>query len=187
VMTIEVSKREGDSSHTMTKNFRKLTHSSSREEILSQQPTVMEAPGLPLIKRIELATKWRKHVPIEHQDEICPLCTVEEIETNKVARRRRKARRQEDAAANSAIEDPEPVENNIRNGEMGSVREESKEQSPEESAIDHNAAPIMPAIPPPPAQQINQQQAYLAQLNAMGAWYSMWGATNNTFNSNNHP
>ena len=32
----------------------------------------VKAPGMKPIKEVELYKKWRKHVPEEYQDEICP-------------------------------------------------------------------------------------------------------------------
>ena len=31
------------------------------------------APGIKPMKQVELATKWRPLVPVEYQDDICPI------------------------------------------------------------------------------------------------------------------
>ena len=44
----------------------------------------MKKPGIKLIKQIELATKWRPLVPVEYQDNVCPIPSKEILDAYKV-------------------------------------------------------------------------------------------------------
>ena len=50
-----------------------------KEDLANMNPMV--PIGLRNIKKVELATKWRKFVPTEYQDDICPIPTNEVIES----------------------------------------------------------------------------------------------------------
>jgi hypothetical protein len=58
-------------------------------------PETLDRPGLNLMKEVDLYKKWRKYVPIDLQDDICPkpsdesLATIAEERREKSRRRRR--------------------------------------------------------------------------------------------------
>ena len=52
------------------------------------EPEVIAAPGIKPIKKIELGTKWRPHVPPAFQDDICPIPSEEEIKMFKEERKK---------------------------------------------------------------------------------------------------
>lgn len=69
----------------------------ARQDILKNQlPNALEPPGLREIKQVELYRKWRKFVPEEFQDEICPkppdevLNRIRDEKTKKARAKRRR-------------------------------------------------------------------------------------------------
>ena len=71
----EMRKRAGTNT-----NFGELT----REEAVKQfNPSLLNAPGIPEIKRCELYNKYRPLVPLPHQDIICPKPPKEVLENQK--------------------------------------------------------------------------------------------------------
>ena len=67
----------------------------------------MTPPGLKNIKIVELATKWRRLVPEEYADDICPLPPKEVIESYKQSMREKNA-----AIGNSASKEPVNTDKN---------------------------------------------------------------------------
>jgi hypothetical protein len=57
-------------------------------DVIKNQMVQLEPPGLKEIKIVELATKWRKFVPAELQDEICPVPSQELL--NRIKEQRKK-------------------------------------------------------------------------------------------------
>lgn len=77
--------------------------------VIKNQMFCLEPPGLKEIKIVELATKWRKFVPPEYQDEICPIPPQELLNRIKEQRKnknkaRAQAKQQAAAAAAAAAQ-----------------------------------------------------------------------------------
>ena len=141
-MKIEVSRRQEDGDLRKTKLIRKRgTTDDARRALLEEEPALLATPGVPLIKRIELGTKWRSHVPPELQDEICPIPTKDEIEANKNNRKARNEKRKARRAANPKEEEAAPV-----------------------------AAPVAAAAPPDDTAAAQQQQQQTALQQQQMAW-----------------
>lgn len=87
-MKIDVSRHEEDVQGRRTKDFH--TPSADREKLLSQMPEPLPKPGIKRIKQIELGTKWRKHVPPEFQDEICPVPSKAIVDAHKKEKKKTK-------------------------------------------------------------------------------------------------
>lgn len=103
-MEIMVSCRAADQQFTISREFKRNT--PDRAAVLIQQPTTLGQPGIPLIKQIELAEKWRPHVPVADQDTICPVVSEKEKEKYKQGRKRKR----EAIAAASKTEETEEEE-----------------------------------------------------------------------------
>eukprot|EP00957_Ditylum_brightwellii_P205464 15344023-Ditylum_brightwellii.AAC.1 len=73
MMTLEVSSLPEDDGYKITKDFYKPRTDEQRKQLLRAPLVQLKPPGIPLIKQIELGTKWRENVPVEFQNEICPL------------------------------------------------------------------------------------------------------------------
>jgi hypothetical protein len=67
---------------------RGVSEAIRRDILLFQEPEALEPPGLKEIKQVELYQKWRKFVPDEFQDEICPKPSDEVL--NKIKEEKRK-------------------------------------------------------------------------------------------------
>lgn len=87
-MKIEVSRLDDDAAATKTKDF--LNKAAERENLLQEEPELLKKPGIKRIKQIELGTKWRKHVPPEFQDEICPIPSKTLLDEHKEERKQKK-------------------------------------------------------------------------------------------------
>jgi hypothetical protein len=89
-MMIRISTRKEDNAEHLLveKDFSIADTIDPRERqiLLSTLPELLVQPGIPAIKQIELATKWRKFVPPQFQDEICPLVSPEVLKTNREER-----------------------------------------------------------------------------------------------------
>ena len=107
-MRIAVSLAEVDKDRRLTKEFG--TTAKNRAECLKAVPDLLPKVGLKLIKRMELATKWRKHVPVEFQDESCPIPTEEDQKKHK-RQRKQKKKVAEEAASNVDEEAAEGLNN----------------------------------------------------------------------------
>jgi molybdopterin/thiamine biosynthesis adenylyltransferase len=148
-MRILVSKREADDPHQVSREFRKAgMDQETRTNFLEEQPVLIPAPGIPEIKQIELGTKWRVHVPVGKQDEICPVPPADMI-----ARTR-----------------------NQKNEKVRKKKAAKKKQAAEEAAAPAGEAAAPAAAPTtqqaaaqaaPPTQQIQQFATYQQQLQLM--------------------
>jgi hypothetical protein len=75
-MTMQIKTCAGEESsiHSMTKSL----NISERSELLKTNvPNVLQFPGLRPIKQAELYNNFRRFIPAEYQDEMCPKPTVE--------------------------------------------------------------------------------------------------------------
>jgi hypothetical protein len=70
------------------------------QKLQSYSLTQITAPGLREIKQVEMYTKFRKFVPEEFRDEICPRPSQQVLENIKKARSEKAKARSEKAKAN---------------------------------------------------------------------------------------
>jgi hypothetical protein len=107
LMRIGVSLAEEDSNKELTKEFG--TTVENRAECLRAEPSLLPKVGVKLIKRMELATKWRQ------QDESCPIPSEEEQQKHKRQRKQKKKAAEETATGNNIDEEVEEVAEEGRN------------------------------------------------------------------------
>lgn len=67
-----------------------------RKEALKEARETIPFNGIKEIKQVELATKWRRYVPQEYKDIMCPLVDEATIQRQKDAKKNR-AKQREDA------------------------------------------------------------------------------------------
>jgi hypothetical protein len=98
-MSIERSKCPTDEALTFVKKFKKRGFDqAARLAMLAGEPTAIAAVGLPEIKQIELGVKWRPNVPVEFQDDICPVPPKEMIDRVKKQKNEKQKKRKTGSA-----------------------------------------------------------------------------------------
>lgn len=79
-----------------TRDFKKRGKVSHEERVHAMKSTARSKipfPGIKEIKRVELATKWRKYVPVQYQEAMCPLVAEEVLTRQKKEKNERAAKR----------------------------------------------------------------------------------------------
>jgi hypothetical protein len=188
-MKINVSEWELEDEPEVETEMKKLARNTNfgeltREEALQQlKPLLLEAPGIPPIKRCELYNKYRHLVPEPYRDTICPKPPQEILDDQKKIKNDKTRAKAHEKKKKATKKEKETSADETRK-EDG--EEEGEDVAQQQVAVAVAARPQAPSLVPPVMPWMPQQQQFNPNLPQQFNPY-FYGGFNpfNSFNNNN--